>query len=114
MNLKYYPFGGSVLTQALDRARTPYGHKLQAPLKKKIWDFMISPTAETWDEAFNVVIFTSPSGRLITVLTVYLLLEPSFVSSIDHTAIGPARWKEVPNRFVVARGIHEATLGAWG
>lgn len=89
----------------LTRAVDLLGHSLSEENRHKINRFVADPTAENWDAIYAIVISNVP--RLRTVWQAVTLLDKTFPRS--KSSQDP--WPRIPDGFLVARAIRNATQG---
>jgi len=90
----------ALLTRAVDLL----GRSLSEENRQKINRFVADPTAENWNAIYAIVISNVPRRR--TVWQAVTLLDRTFPRSKSE---GP--WPRIPDGFLVARAIRNATQG---
>ena len=92
----------------LSQTRNVLGNPLPADMKALIKDFLLRPSAQTWDKAARVII--KPGLRGATLWAQVCRVDPSFPSKLadGYGRNTEDRWPRIPSVFVVARAIREA------
>lgn len=90
-----------------DRCSSMLG-PLDPEIRERLQAVIDNPSAETWDNAFSIIINGSPR-RMRTLWQAVIAVDPTFPRSAGSIDVSPAeRWIQYPDAVTIVRAIRRA------